>query len=300
MGLFTRAGATKRLRLWGWRQDGRVTQRVDTLATEEPLEIRLCFGERARHTTVTVTMRTPGADFFLAAGFLFTEGILHKPQEIRQISYCTDPQIDVEQQYNVVNIFVDPDFHYDLAQQRRFYTNSSCGVCGKSSIEALQACGLGPVRSKLHVDPALLASLPERLRAAQILFRRTGGVHAAGLFDAGGRLLSIAEDVGRHNAVDKVIGQLFLEGRLPAVETILQVSGRLSFELVQKAGMAGIPIISAVSAPSSLAVETAQALQITLVAFDRGDHLNVYSYPQRLGAGVSWQEGVQEAGTRIG
>lgn len=284
MALFARAAATKRVERLTWWRDGRLKRQVDPLAVEEPLEIRLCFGERSRHSTVTVTMRTPGADFYLAAGFLFTEGILHRADEVRGIAYCTDPAVDVAQQYNIVNVFVAPTFPYDGAQmQRRWYTNSSCGVCGKASIEALQACDLPSVQDDWQVDPHLLLALPERLNAAQSLFRRTGGVHAAGLFDSAGNLLCAAEDVGRHNAVDKVIGQCFLEGSLPASETILQVSGRLSFELVQKAAMAGIPILSAISAPSSLAVDTAQALQITLVAFDRGDHFNVYTHPQRLG-----------------
>ncbi|MDR7414904.1 MAG: formate dehydrogenase accessory sulfurtransferase FdhD [Armatimonadota bacterium] len=258
----------------------RVEVRGDLLATEEPMEIRLVAGSHRK--TVAVTMRTPGHDFELAAGFLFTEGIVTHREEIARISYCVDPDLDPEQRYNVVNVELRTDALPELPSlERHFYTTSACGVCGKASLEALRlrGCQVGPGPA---VEAAVLRGLPEQLRAAQSLFALTGGLHAAALFEGGGRLLALREDVGRHNAMDKLLGWAFLEGKLPLGEHIVLVSGRASFELVQKAVVAGIPIFCAVSAPSSLAAEVARAFGVTLVGFLREDRFNVYSGAERV------------------
>ena len=246
----------------------------ETVATEEPLEIRLSYQGRAE--TVSVTMRTPTDDESLAVGFLFTEGILTDPREVeRVVSHRSegDQIVDVETRQPV---------RFDPAARRQFFVNSSCGVCGRSLVKGLYASRGGPVRSDLRISAARLLELPGHLRAHQPLFDRTGGLHAAGLFDVAGNLLIAAEDVGRHNAVDKVVGRRFLEGKLPDSHAVLQVSGRVSFEIVQKAGAAGIPLVSAVSAPSSLAVSAADRLGITLAAFVREDRLSLYAHPERV------------------
>jgi FdhD protein len=246
----------------------------ETVVTEEPLEIRLCHAGKAE--TVSVTMRTPTEDENLAAGFLFTEGILTDPGEVERIeSHRTsgDHIVDVHTRHAVS---VDP------ALRRQFLTNSSCGVCGRALVQGLYAERGGPVQSDLTVPAATLVELPKTLRESQRLFARTGGLHAAGLFDATGRPVRVAEDIGRHNAVDKIVGARFLAGKIPDAHLVLQVSGRVSFEIVQKAGAAGIPVVSAVSAPSSLAVSAADRLGITLAAFVRDDRLNIYSHPERL------------------
>ncbi len=251
----------------------------DVVATEEPLEIRLVHAGVAE--TVSVTMRTPTDDASLAAGFLFTEGILADPSEVERIVPHLDTSGNVVEVHTRRPVTVDPEL------RRRFFTNSSCGVCGRSLVKGIYATRGGPVGSDLTVSAALLIGLPARLRTAQPLFDRTGGLHAAGLFDPAGQLILAAEDVGRHNAVDKVVGARFLAGRLPDAHAILQVSGRVSYEIVQKAAAAGIPVVLAVSAPTSLAVSAADRLGVTLGAFVRGDRLTVYAHPERLGDGAA-------------
>ena len=226
--------------------------------------------------TVAVTMRTPGHDFELAAGFLFTEGIIG-PADLRGVRYCDVPR--EEQHYNVVTVEVGRPLP-DLAA-RSFYTTSSCGVCGKASLEALDV-QCAPVAPGPVVEPELLTSLPDELRRVQRVFDRTGGLHAAALFDADGALRSSREDVGRHNAVDKVVGAELMAGSLPLSDRVLLVSGRASFEIVQKAAVAGIPIVCAVSAPSSLAVDAARRFGVTLVGFLREQRFNVYTHSERI------------------
>lgn len=259
----------------------------DAVATEEPLEIRLVHSSAAGPvtTSVSVTMRTPGNDFELAAGFLFSEGILPNREAIIQITYCLDGP--AEQQYNVVNVYVRPGIAFDESRlARNFYTTSSCGVCGKASLEALRVQGCQPrPAAGPEVDAAILYHLHERLYRSQAVFQRTGGLHAAALFTTGGELLVLREDVGRHNAVDKVIGERLLAGRLPASESLLMVSGRASFEIMQKAALAGVPIVVAVGAPSSLAIETAAAFGMTLVGFLRADAFNIYAGADRIRPG---------------
>ena len=225
---------------------------------------------------VAVTMRTPGHDFELAAGFLFTEGII-APADLRGVRYCDVPR--EEQHYNVVTVAVGRPLP-DLAA-RSFYTTSSCGVCGKASLEALDV-QCAPVAPGPVVEPELLTSLPEELRRVRRVFDRTGGLHAAALFDTEGALRSSREDVGRHNAVDKVVGAELMAGSLPLSDHVLLVSGRASFEIVQKAAVAGVPIVCAVSAPSSLAVDAARRFGVTLVGFLREQRFNVYSHSERI------------------
>lgn len=241
----------------------------DLLAVEEPLEIQI----DAR--TVAVTMRTPGDDRELAAGFLFTEGILQSREQIRHID---------EPAPNVVSIALEGGAEVDLERlERHFYVSSSCGVCGKASIQAIEQTGcVAPPRGYPQVEASVVRGLPDALRATQPNFDRTGGLHAAGLFDAGGRKIAVREDVGRHNALDKLIGAEFLGGRTPINSHILMLSGRVSFELVQKALMAGIPLIAAVGAPSSLAVELALRYGITLMGFVREGRFNIYCGEARI------------------
>lgn len=275
---------TVRRRVQRWR-DGQTRWADDMLVTEEPLEIRLRPAERQEPVRVAVTMRTPGHDFELAAGFLFTEGILTDPDSIAAISYCTDPDTDGEQQYNIVNVWLRPGVHVDTGRLRRhFYTTSSCGICGKASLEAVHARGVCalPVDPSFSVDSDVIAGLGDTLRRHQRLFDRTGGLHAAALFDADGRILEVREDVGRHNATDKLIGHFFLQRRTPLSEHVLMVSGRASFEIVQKAVVAGVPVVVAVSAPSSLACDAAREFGLTLVGFARGSQFNVYSGAERI------------------
>ncbi|HVT18340.1 MAG TPA: formate dehydrogenase accessory sulfurtransferase FdhD [Thermoanaerobaculia bacterium] len=258
----------------------RVERRSDLLAAEEPLEMRVSLeqgGRRVRHS-VAVTMRTPGHDFALAAGFFLSEGIVAAREAIWSIAYCQEAE-----EQNVVDVFLAPGVPFSPERfSRNVYTTSSCGVCGKTSIDLVRAvCPARPV-GRERVARAVLAGLPESLRRAQPVFSHTGGLHAAGLFDASGRLLLQHEDVGRHNALDKVIGTLLLDGALPASDRVLLVSGRASFELVQKALAAGIPILAAVGAPSSLAVELASELGLTLIGFLRDGRFNVYSGEERI------------------
>jgi len=265
-------------RVVAWHSDI-PSPRDDVLAVEEPLEIRFSgFG-------VAVTMRTPGDDVDLAAGFLFTEAIVRSAADIAHVAQC--PAEDGVSTSNVVNVNPAPGVPVNPDRwQRNFFTTSSCGVCGKASIDSVRQ-EAPVIASELRISHETLYGLDTHLREAQAVFDRTGGLHAAGLFNADGRLLILREDVGRHNAVDKVIGNALLGGHdaLPAPPLhgcILMVSGRSSFEIVQKAWMAGIPCVAAVSAPSSLAVELAQSAGITLVGFLRSGRFNVYSYPERI------------------
>ena len=254
---------------------------VDDLATEEPLEIRLSAGGKTQN--VAVTMRTPGADFELAAGFLFSEGIVRRREAIAGISYCVDPAVDVDQRYNIVTVELSGAMPELQRFERHFTINSSCGVCGKANIEALRVRA-DPIADGVRVNAEFIAALPEKMRDAQRIFASTGGLHASALFDEDGALLALREDVGRHNALDKIVGWGLLNDRLPLQNTVLLVSGRASYELIQKSVTAGIPVVCAISAPSSLAVETARAFNVTLCGFVRGEKCNVYSAPERITA----------------
>ncbi|MEO8475932.1 MAG: formate dehydrogenase accessory sulfurtransferase FdhD [Actinomycetota bacterium] len=257
--------------------DGVRSERPDTLATEEPMEIRV-GGPRQEATQVAVTMRTPGGDYELAVGFLFTEGLI-APGDVARVAYCDDLD-DETQRFNVVTVTLGRPF--DAARVRRnFYATSSCGICGKAALDDV-AIHCDPVGEGPQIAGSILIGLPDAIRAQQKVFDRTGGLHAAGLFTAEGELISLREDVGRHNAVDKVVGEQLLEGRLPLADRVLQVSGRASFEIVQKAAMAGISIVSAVSAPSSLAVEAGERFGMTIVGFVRDGRCNIYTGPARV------------------
>ncbi len=249
-------------------------QRRDQLAVEEPLEIRV------RGRSVAVTMRTPGHDEELATGFLVAEGLIHHREEVVEIAYCQRGEAaDFE---NTLNVFLSPSVEVDFEKlTRHVFASSSCGLCGKASIEAVQQ-HFEPAESRMKMAASKIVSLPEKLRAAQATFAKTGGLHAAAIFDAKGKLLVLREDVGRHNAVDKVIGHGFLRGLLPFDQHVLLVSGRASFEIMQKALAARVPMVCAVSAPSSLAVEFARANGQTLVGFLRGETMNVYSRGERI------------------
>jgi FdhD protein len=260
-----------------WR-DGKVIERPERMATEEPMEIR-AGGPGQEPASVAVTMRTPGHDFELAVGFMVGEGLIHAPDEVSSVRYCDLPP-DEPQLYNVVSVFLTRPFD-PAGAERRFYTTSSCGICGKASLDQVEVhCAAIPPTEPLPAS--VVVSLPDRLRKAQRIFEQTGGLHAAGLFDATGKAVAVREDVGRHNAVDKLVGKALLAGELPLSDRVLMLSGRVSFELVQKAAVAGIPVICAVSAPSSLAVEAADRLGLAVVGFVRGRGFNVYSHPERL------------------
>ncbi|MEH2196638.1 formate dehydrogenase accessory sulfurtransferase FdhD [Nostoc sp.] len=260
-------------------EKGQVRPRLDHLTTEEPLEIRLTPFQK----TVAVTMRTPGADFELAAGFLYSEGVVSRREDIRRISYCVDELVDGEQRHNIVNVELRDGLIPDLQPlERHFYTSSACGVCGKASLEALRLRGCPMIPSGPTLTPAIVYSLPDKLRAAQGIFRATGGLHAAAIFDTQGNLLNLREDVGRHNALDKLIGSAFLSDELPLNNCIVLVSGRSSFEILQKSTTAGVPIVCSVSAPSSLAVSVAKEFGITLIGFLRGERFNIYTGLQRI------------------
>ncbi len=256
-------------------EEGATRSKRDVVAVEEPLEIRIEPAEDRRLHAVSVTMRTPVDDFELAAGFLYGEGLISGAGDIHEITYC---QGDEPQLYNIVVVRLRPGVPFDPEDlNRNFYMTSSCGVCGKASLEAVEVNCAPLPEGDLRVGAAVLSAIPDRLREGQGLFERTGGIHAAGLFDAEGTLSTLREDVGRHNAVDKVVGHELLAGRLPLSDGILGVSGRLSFEIVQKALAAGIPMLVAVGAPSSLAVELGQRFNMTLVGFTRDERFNVYS-----------------------
>jgi FdhD protein len=264
----------------------------DALSGEEPLELRV--GGRP----LSVTMRTPGADFDLAAGFLVSEGVVTEPAELTAMRYCAGRGEDGVNEYNVLDVTLADGVAPPAASvTRAFYTTSSCGLCGKASIDAVRTHSSFEVRDDpVRVAPELLASLPDTLRRAQRLFDRTGGLHAAALFDAAGELLVAREDVGRHNAVDKVVGWALRERRLPLRGSILLVSGRASFELVQKALMAGVPVLCAVSAPSSLAVDLAEECGMTLVGFLRDPSMVVYAGTHRVTGDAP--DAASPAGTR--
>ncbi len=260
---------------------GAAHARPDSLATEEPLEIRIDPGGKAFR--LAITMRTPGQDFDLAAGFLYGEGIVTGKGDIRRLAYCADADLTEEERDNVVTVTLRQGLTVDLRKlERHFFTTSACGVCGKASLEQLDLRGLEPVEGELQVTPEILTALPGRLREAQGLFERTGGLHAAGLFDRQGQLIALREDVGRHNALDKLIGWALMEDRLPLSEHIVLVSGRASYELMQKALAAGLPMLCAVSAPSSLAVDVARRFGMTLVGFLRQERFNVYAGAARV------------------
>ncbi|PWU56734.1 formate dehydrogenase accessory sulfurtransferase FdhD [Micromonospora globispora] len=263
--------------------DGRAqVRRPDTLAVEEPLEIRVGPAGPGRRLPLAVTMRTPGDDLDLAIGFLLTEGLIRSTDDVHTAQLCAGAE--TPNTYNVVDVVLAPGVpEPSVDPSRNFYTTSACGVCGKASIDAVRTRSQFAVADDpLAVPAKVLVDLPDRLRAAQRAFDRTGGLHAAGLFTADGELVVLREDVGRHNAVDKVVGWAVRERRLPLAGHVLLVSGRASFELTQKAWMAGVPLLAAVSAPSTLAVELAEEAGMTLVGFLRGRTMNVYAGAQRI------------------
>lgn len=267
---------TQRRRVLTLRADG-TRSKGDLLAVEEPLELRLA-GE-----SFTVTMRTPGHDFELVAGFLVAEGIISAQEHLRSLRYCAGTDEQGNQTYNVIDAELDPALPpTSLLRTRNVLTTSACGICGTTSIDAVEKTLPAHPTDTLRMHPQTLLQLPERMRESQTLFSKTGGVHAAGLFDAAGELLCLREDVGRHNAVDKVVGWALTQGRLPLAGTVLQVSGRASFELVQKAALAGIEMLSAVGAPSSLAVDLAERSGLSLAGFSRGRSINLYTHFQRI------------------
>ena len=274
-----RPGPSTRVRVWTLDGDTEVRRR-DSLVTEEPLEIRISAAGRSQ--VVAVTMRTPGNDFELAAGFLHAEGLLTGPP--RQVSYCADVDRP-DQRFNVVTVEVDAPAPPDPV--RTGPVSSACGVCGSASLDALWERGLQPVGAGPTVPVETLYGLPDALRPAQSLFATTGGLHAAGLFTPDGALLCAREDVGRHNAVDKLVGRALLAGRLPLSGAVLLVSGRAGYEIVQKAVAAGIPVVASVSAPSSLAVAVAEQFGVTLVGFLRGRRCNVYAGRHRIAVGAA-------------
>ena len=292
----------------------RVTAQVshqveDSLAIEEPLEIQLTYGpSNARQTrSISVTMRTPGNDFDLAAGFLMTEGVIRDANDIELVAYAGDsvnedaqsPQamdvLKLGSRQNFVRVDLAAEVEVNLGSlQRNFYTTSSCGICGKASLLALRTVCPPRTTNNFRIEAQVLYLLPERLRASQGVFDRTGGLHCAGLFDSAGTLLELREDVGRHNAVDKLIGSEFLADRTPLRESLLLLSGRASFELLQKALMGGLPMVVAVGAPSSLAVQVAKEFDITLVGFLREGHFNIYHGKERIDGYTSISMGVGE------
>ncbi|MCV7197151.1 formate dehydrogenase accessory sulfurtransferase FdhD [Mycobacterium angelicum] len=268
---------TARRRVKHLSADQAVT-RAETLAVEEPLEIRL------NGTPITVTMRTPGSDIELAQGFLLTEGVIARREDVLTARYCDGRGEDGANTYNVLDITLAAGVDLpDLDVTRNFYTTSSCGVCGKASLEAVRLISrFSPADDPATVSAATLKAMPDQLRSAQKVFASTGGLHAAALFGVDGAMLAVREDIGRHNAVDKVIGWALEHDRIPLGAAVLLVSGRASFELTQKALLAGIPVLAAVSAPSSLAVSLADESGMTLVAFLREDSMNVYTGADRI------------------
>jgi FdhD protein len=249
--------------------------------TEEPLELRLRDGGAAN--TLAITMRTPGNDFELAAGFLFDEAVVRSRDDIIGMSFCLDSDVDPLQRYNIVTVECRAGAAADRARfERHFTIGSACGVCGRAQLDSLRDLGVTPIDDAVRINSSLLYQLPARMQEAQRVFAATGGLHAAGLFDEHGEALAVREDVGRHNAVDKIVGWGLLNGRLPFAGCVLVVSGRASYEVLQKSVMAGIPIVASVSAPSSLAVDLAREFNVTLVGFLRGNRANVYAAPERI------------------
>ena len=288
----------------------------DALAVEEPLEIQLGHGPaHARAVkSISVTMRTPGYDFELAAGFLLTEGVVRDANDIERITYVAGkignpPKLNTGEQSalpyqpakNVVLVDLAPDVVVSMANlERNFYTTSSCGICGKASLLALQTVCPPRMQNRFSINAQVLYTLPHRLREAQSVFNRTGGLHGAGLFDSEGTLLGLREDVGRHNAVDKLLGAEFLADRTPLRHALLMLSGRASFELLQKALMGGVSMVASVGAPSSLAVQVARDFNIALVGFLRDDHFNIYHGPEHISGYVSSNEGGKHEATNEG
>ncbi len=257
----------------------------DNVAVEEPLEIQLSSptAEGSAAKSISITMRTPGEDAELALGFLLTEGIIESADQVTSVAHCGDPAPDTGLQ-NIIRVTLRPDVDVDIGRlERHFYTTSSCGVCGKTSLEALHVTGQSSLaHSKSTFARDVIISLPDRVKNLKHVFTKTGGLHAAAVFDPQGEIIVVKEDVGRHNATDKAIGALLQTGALPGNNYGLLVSGRASFELMQKSLVAGIPLLAAVGAPSSLAVQTAKEFDMTLVGFLRGENFNVYSGPERI------------------
>lgn len=287
MALFSQP--TQRIKAYCYEGDSSSLQE-DQVAVEEPLEIRLCI-PKSQGTLcypISITMRTPGHDFELSVGFLFTEGVIRSPKEISRITYCCLAESTEAERGNIVNVYLRPGVEVDPERFRRnFYTTSSCGVCGKASIEALQSRKIQPCNKRISLSPETLCTLPYKMQSAQKVFANTGGLHAAGLFNTEGELLCLREDVGRHNAVDKLVGTLLLEGSIGREGDLLLVSGRPSFEIVQKAVCAGIPIVAGISAPSRLAIAVAEEMQVTLIGFLRGNRFKLYTHPDRIASSSS-------------
>ncbi len=274
----TRTTKTKR-HIWTI-DNGRKRRRRDEIATEEPLEIQLAAGGEER--TIAITMRTPGNDYELAAGFLYNEGVIADKDAVTHMLYCVDGQQQL-QEYNVLRVNLLAPHLPDLHQlDRHFFTSSACGVCGRTMLDDLAERALPDLADGPQVTPEFLSALPEKLLDAQRLFESTGGLHAAALFDETGELLALREDVGRHNALDKLIGWGVLNNELPFHNRIIMVSGRASYELLQKCRVAGVSIFCAVSAPSSLAVDLAEHFGITLIGFLRGERFNIYTGIDRI------------------
>jgi FdhD protein len=258
------------------------TPRHDAVVGEEPLELRLQRSGAAQ--TLAVTMRTPGNDFELAAGFLYNEGVVANRGEIAELTYCLDSALDPEQRYNIVTIELRAALSAARVArfERHFAMNSACGVCGRAQLESLRELGATPVKDDVRISARTLYTLPDRMREAQRVFETTGGLHAAALFDEHGETIAVREDVGRHNALDKLVGWSLLNGRLPLKHCVLVVSGRASYEILQKAVMARVPIVASVSAPSSLAVDLAAEFNVTLAGFVRSDRANLYAASERI------------------
>ena len=277
----SRLRKTKR-RIWTV-EDGQMRRKSDFLATEEPLEIQLSVGGPNREErTIAITMRTPGNDYELAAGFLYNEGVIKQKDDITQMTYCVGEERD-KQEYNMLNVGLNMSQLPELPHlERHFFTNSACGICGSTMLDDLRNRELPTLATNAPVSADVLSSLPDSLRAQQSLFESTGGLHAAALFDRAGNLITVREDVGRHNAFDKLVGWALLNKQLPFHDKIIMVSGRASYELLQKCVVAGAPIFCAVSAPSSLAAELAAEFGVTLVGFLRGNRFNIYTNPERI------------------
>jgi FdhD protein len=280
----TRTSSTGRVRVVEMKSGAPPFEREDEVASEEPLEIRVGrSGVEADEVPIAVTMRTPGHDFELAAGFALSEGLVRVREDIDRISYCTRP--DEDQEFNVVNLVLAPGVPFRVDDFRRnVYTSSSCGVCGKAALERVRVNVPRGTVVEFDVEPEVLAGLPDILRQRQYDFDRTGGLHASGLFHADGRPIALREDVGRHNALDKLVGSRLLDGKLPDSRAILLVSGRACFELVQKAAIAGIPFLAAVGAPTDLAIRLAEEHRMTLVGFLRPGRFVVYAGGHRIAA----------------
>ena len=262
---------------------GSFEEKTDSIAIEAPLEIRLGFGpeHEREQKSISVTMRTPGNDEELAMGFLFTEGIIDSASDLLSIKHCGD--VKEEEKNNIIRAELKPTIKIDWSKlDRHFYTTSSCGVCGKSSIDAVKSNCLKPITSSVKATASTILQLAEQLNSSQLVFSLTGGIHASALFNEQGNLLMIREDVGRHNALDKIIGASGLGNNLPLSESILLLSGRISFELVQKSAVAGIPIVAAFGAPSSLAIELAEEMNISLIGFLKKDKFNIYSGNEKI------------------